>query len=246
MRACVFMALVCWAQAATAQIIVPAESEPFAKIEAVCQAEVKEGAEPRYEWRADDGVEVEPTQGGQKLLIWAKPGKHTLTCKATMFRTKTVLVPDPADATKTKTDTFRYAESLELYDATFEVKGGPAPTPTPDPDPTPTPLPDPKPGSLGAMVPAEARAPLAEFYGDMATAVRGGMFTTISAFRTGQLEAVKLYQSSGRLPSVAAINQPINDRLVAAVGLEDAPLDATKIAALATALDAIAADFRGQ
>lgn len=243
------LAVLCHWQAAFAQIVVPAQSEPFAKIVALCQAEVKEGAEPRYEWRAPDGVGVEPIDGGKSLLIWAKPGKHPLSCKVTIFRTMEVYVPNPADPAKPKKDTLRFAESLDLYEATFEVLGagpappGPAPGPTP-PGPAP-PLPAPVPGTLGALVPAEARLPLAEFYGDLATVVRSGAFATVGAFRSGQAEAVKLYQTAGKLPSVAAINEPINAKLVAAVGLDDAPLDAAKRAALATALDAIATEFRG-
>lgn len=240
------LAVLCHWQAAYAQIVVPAQSEPFTKIAAVCEAEVKEGAEPRYEWRSADGVGVEPIDGGRSLLLWAKPGKHPLSCKVTIFRTMEVYVPNPADPTKPKKDTLRFAESLDLYEATFEVlPSGPAPPPGPNPPgPTP-PLPEPAPGTLGALVPPEARAPLAEFYGDLATVVRSGAFATVGAFRTGQAEAVKLYQNAGKLPSVAAINEPINAKLVAAVGLEDVPLDATKRAALAAALESIAAEFKG-
>lgn len=235
------LALFC--STASAQIVVNAENEPFAKIVAMCQVEVKEGAEPRYEWRGDDDCEIEPVDGGRSLHIWSPPGKHTLSCKATMFRTMTVLVPDPEapdDPAKFKRQTMRFAESLELYDATFVVSGAPPPAPKPDPEPTP----DNPAGPLGKLVSAEARLILAEFFRDLAQSVRDGDYQTTGHVRAAYRAAVAKAQGDGLIPAgVAVIDRPVSDRITRAVGLADIKLTDQSKAALALELDAIAGDF---
>lgn len=111
-------------------------------------------------------------------------------------------------------------------------------------DPTPNPKP---PGPLAALVPDPAhRALLAEFYSDMAEAVRSGAFKTTTHFRAGQQEAIKVAKANGKLPTtLGAINTPISERIVAAIGLAEVPLDDAKKTALVASLESIAADFKG-
>jgi hypothetical protein len=252
-RFIVLAAFAVWAQcsAAWAQIIVPAESKLGEPIVASVQGDTPEGAKVVYDWRSGAGVSFLPVDDGRSLHVWAKPGTHRLevTVATQVIRKIVVFVPDPefpTDVTKAKLQTLEIAESLDVkrHEATFKVEGG-APEPPPGPEP-PGPLPEPKPGTLGALVPAEARVPLAEFYADWASTVRSGVIASTSHFRTAHQQAATALQASGRLPSLAAVNKPISDKLAAAIGLEDASLDVAKRELLAAALDSIAKEFRGQ
>ena len=115
-------------------------------------------------------------------------------------------------------------------------------------DPTPKPNPPGPLSPLAALIPDPAhRALIAEFYADMAGVVREGGAATVADFYAAQRRAVDAAQANGKLPKgLAAINKPISDRITAALGgTENTPIDATKRAALAAALDGIAAEFRG-
>lgn len=105
--------------------------------------------------------------------------------------------------------------------------------------------------NLAALVPDDdARAQLSAFYGDFAAVVRSDAkpLRTTGDFRTAYRLAVPVFQQSGRLPSVQAIDAPIADRLAAAIGKADAPLDGDPPvrANLAAALDSVSADFGGR
>lgn len=250
MRSFVLAALVavCQWQAAIAQIVVPADSKLGEPIVATVQGEAPADAKVVYDWRSGAGVSFLPVDDGQTLHVWAKPGSHRLECTVAtqVIRKIVVFVPDPKfpeDVTKAKLQTLEIAESLDVkrHEATFTVEGSIPPGPEP-----PGPLPEPKPGTLGALVPAETRLPLAEFYADLATVVRAGGFKSTTHFRDGYRLAIKTAQDSGKFPvGVSAIDKPISDRITAAITLAESPLDATKAAALATALESISAEFRG-
>jgi hypothetical protein len=126
-----------------------------------------------------------------------------------------------------------------------DVRGAPPGPAPPNPGPGPGPVP-PQPGTLGALVPDPAhRALVAEFFVDVAGEVRKGAFASTTHFRTAYREAWKQFQDTGRLPlGLAAIDQPISDRIVAAIGLAESPIDDAKKTALAAALDAIAGEFK--
>lgn len=233
---------------AHAQIIAPAESKLGEPIVASVQGDAPEGAKVVYDWRSGAGVSFLPVDEGRSLHVWAKPGTHRLECTVAtqVIRKIVVFVPDPAfptDVTKAKLQTLEIAESLDVkrHEATFKVEGGSPPGPEP-----PGPLPDPKPGTLGALVPAEAREPLAEFYADWASTVRSGAIASTGHFRTAHQQAATALQAAGKLPSIAAVNKPISDKIAAAVGLDDVALDIAKRELLAAALDSIAKEFRGQ
>lgn len=99
---------------------------------------------------------------------------------------------------------------------------------------------------ISALVPNAAhRVQLAEFFTDMATAVRADTYETTGHFRAGQIESIQKAQAAGTLPTgLAAINQPISDKIVAAIGLDDVALVGIKQTSLAQVLDGIAEDFR--
>lgn len=235
------------ASPANAQIVAPEESKLGEPIVASIESDAPEGAKVVYDWRSGAGVSFLPVDEGRSLHVWAKPGTHRLECTVAtqVIRKIVVFVPDPefpTDVTKAKLQTLEIAESLDVkrHEATFKVEGG-----TPEPEP-PKPLPEPTPGTLGALVPAAARAPLAEFYADLAGVVRAGGFKTTSHFREGYRLAIKTSQDAGRFPvGVSAIDKPISDRIAVAITLAETPLDAAKVTALAAALDSISAEFRG-
>lgn len=251
-RFLILAAFAVWAQcsAVRAQIIVPAESKLGEPIVASVQGEASEGAKVVYDWRSGAGVSFLPVDEGRSLHVWAKPGSHRLevTVATQVIRKIVVFVPDPefpTDVTKAKLQTLEIAESLDVkrHEAAFKVEGG-APEP-PGPEP-PKPLPEPKPGTLGALVPAEARGPLAEFYADWATTIR----TTANVKTTGQFrgdhqESMSALQDVLTASGWSAINTPISDKISAAVGLQDVSLDSAKREALASVLDSISREFLG-
>ena len=224
-----FAVLMHW-QAAYAQstIDVPATVELGQPI--VASVTLPEGG--KVAWKAGPGVSLIDVGEG-KAHLWAQPGTGSIEAVV-------VSVKDGQ------------LGSLDWLSATFQV--GPAPTPVPPtpvpPGPTPPPvppgpLPEPVPGTLAALVPADARLPLAEFYGDWAKTIRAGSVTSTGQFRAAHQQSMKALQDVLDASGWAAINKPISDRIAASVGLEDATLDAAKREALAVALDSIAAEFKG-
>jgi hypothetical protein len=98
-------------------------------------------------------------------------------------------------------------------------------------------------GALADLIPSEYHAGVGAFYRSFSIIVGDGGCSTLGNFREAQRIAVKVYQRSGKLPDLSAINAPIGAALTAAVGLDDAPLDEAKRKALADALSVIAMDF---
>lgn len=100
--------------------------------------------------------------------------------------------------------------------------------------------------SLRSLVNAESAAKLSAFYGAFADVVAAGGCQSLGDFREAQKTAVGYCKKAGKLPDLAAVNAPIEQRTKAAVGgLDDVSLDAGKRAALAAELKAISADFGG-
>lgn len=100
---------------------------------------------------------------------------------------------------------------------------------------------------LATLVPnAEHRATLSAFYRDFAAVLaadNGGIVKTTGQFRAAQNNASKLLsQGEIRYPQFA---EAVSQRLSATIGLDDAPMDATKRAALVAALTAISQELGG-
>lgn len=218
--------LACLSRYADAQIQV---KESFALGEPIVfKVELAEGA--RVAWKAGAGSSIIDVGAGV-AHGWAGPGRFTIEAVI-------VSVKDG------KLDELKWEEASYVVGA---PPPGPTPPPfPPGPEPQP-PNPNPPPGSLAALVPDPAhRAMLAEFYGDLAAAVRAGQFTTTSHFREGYRQAIATGKANGTLPQgLAAINKPISDRIVAAITLADTPLDEAKKTALAVCLEGVAAEFKG-
>lgn len=168
------------------------------------------------------------------LVDWKPAGNHLI---ATSEGGHVTHVPGP----HTLTVFGAIDGTAVLHSAPFVIEGtAPAPTPGPGPQP-PAPA-----VTLASLVPDEkAREQLATFYGDLASSVKAGLFTTVAHFRAGQQMAIKTAQAQGNLPKgLAAINAPIQERLDKAV-VSEGPLDVGKTAAIVAALESIAADFGG-
>lgn len=101
---------------------------------------------------------------------------------------------------------------------------------------------------LASLVPkAEQRATLSAFYRDFADVLTRDASTvkTTGQFRTAHsLAAALLLQQTGYTRN-PGLDQAVSDRIKAAIGLDDAPLDATKRAALVACLTAISAELGG-
>lgn len=200
---------------------------------------VFEDAETSLHWTLPPTVQSEAgSSDGRRLLAWAPPGLYDVKLRASY--TLDVLVPDPADTTKTKVRkvTFPAYE----YAAQFRVEGlVPGPQPDPDPNPNPAPL-----TGLAVYVPdAAKRALTAEFYEDLAAEVAKNAFVSTSHFRAGYRAAILNAQTSGVLPKgIAALDQPVSDRIAAAIGLADVQLDQSKRDALAAVLNGVAKELR--
>ena len=202
---------------------------------------VFEDAETSLHWTLPPTVQSEAgSSDGRRLLAWAPPGLYDVKLRASY--TLDVLVPDPADTTKTKVRkvTFPAYE----YTAQFRVEGV---VPGPDPQPDPNPNPDPKPlTGLAVYVPdAAKRALTAEFYEDLAAEVAKNAFVSTSHFRAGYRAAILSAQTSGALPKgLTALDQPVSTRISDAIGLADVPLDQSKRDALAAVLNGVAKELR--
>lgn len=108
------------------------------------------------------------------------------------------------------------------------------------------------PGSrpLGHLVTRQQSKDLREFYGALAKVVGStNDIATTSDFRNTQILAAKIMQANtpGHLVGLEKINGPINERLVAAIGVDgevpDGPLTAEMRAKLQKVLDQISEDF---
>lgn len=111
--------------------------------------------------------------------------------------------------------------------------------------PAPSPSPVVPSVSLRSLVDAESAAKLSAFYGAFADVIEQGGCKSTGEFRTAQARAGALLQAAIGAEGWAATNDPVSKQISAAVGLDDASLDADKRAKLAASLDAIAADFGG-
>jgi hypothetical protein len=134
-------------------IIVNDSYEAFDPIIATCDVEQAD-VDVIYEWQVSENVKFQAVEGGSKLFIWAKPGKHTLDCVAILQfkRTITILVRNPEfpnDPSKAEMKDIVVIEKIQTkrFKKGFEVKGTipVPPTPDPEPDPQPDPQPDPEP-----------------------------------------------------------------------------------------------------
>ena len=108
------------------------------------------------------------------------------------------------------------------------------------------------PGSrpLGHLVTRQQAKDLGEFYAALAKVVGSTSdIATTSDFRNTQILAAKIMQANtpGHLVGLEKINGPINERLVAAIGVDgevpDGPLTAEMRAKLQKVLDKISEDF---
>lgn len=195
-----------------------------------------EDAETKLDWTLPPALVTEAgSNDGRRLLAWTtEPGKYPIKLQASY--TLDVVVPDPADPTKTKTRKITFPPYV--YEAEFTVVGN-GPTP-----PNPPPVDPDKPlTGLALLVPDKANRILAaEFYSDLAIAVP--LYSTTTHFRSGYRAAIAASQGSGALPKgISAIDKPISDRITAAIGLADAPMDAAKQAALAAVLNGVAQEL---
>lgn len=113
--------------------------------------------------------------------------------------------------------------------------------------PTGGPAPGPAPvvSTLKTLVDAKSAAELSAFYSAFSKAVASGSCSTVGDYREAHIIASKSLQDALPAEGWAAINAPIEARVTAAVGLDDAPLDAGKRTALATSLASIAQEFGG-
>lgn len=160
---------------------------------------------------------------GQEVFAWGKPAKYQAELTAAVIED---------------------GKPKRLRGVAVFVVVGHGPQPPPDP-PEPDPVP-PTPTGLGALVPDPAhRALLAEFFGDLAAEVRKEAFANTSHFRAGYRKAIADGKTTGQLPTgLSAIDKPVSDRLSAAIGLNDVPLDPALRTALANVLDGIAGEFK--
>lgn len=134
--------------AASGQITVPDEVQPFEPIIAGCNCIVPKDGQVTFLWRVDSKSRSVPVNDSKVLHIWAGPGEHWIDVVAIVqtFREVTILEPDPtdpADLTKAKPVKIRIPTSfpdIQRYDKTYNVLGAtPTPTPIPGPGPGPTP-----------------------------------------------------------------------------------------------------------
>ena len=205
-----------------AQITVPPEIAPHTPIVATCDVPAAgEGGSVQVLWECDSPYLA--VDGGKSLHIWAAPGQHPL--KASVF------------SVDWESRTF----SVKQHRAEFRVTGEPTPNP---PGPLP-PSPEDPPGPLAELLPEGVdRLKLAAFYRDFATVVANAdKLTSTGQFRDAQRLAVEALKSSAGLPAAPQVNQPISDRLEAAIGLENRTLDATLRAKLVATLQQIGEDF---
>lgn len=133
-----------WCTATQAQIIVNEVYQPFERIIAVCDLDVDEGVDVRYQWRSDlKDEQISVLEDGRLLHIWAQPGNHWLEVIVVTQKVRILEIPkfdpeDPKNWEKVTWEKVRVAESLDVsrYDSQFKVEGT-APGPGPDPGPTP-------------------------------------------------------------------------------------------------------------
>lgn len=112
--------------------------------------------------------------------------------------------------------------------------------PSPNPQPT-TPL-------AATVTNANHRATIAAFYRDFAAVLasdQGGIVKTLGQFRTAQSAGSKLLDSQNQI-DYPQFRAAVSERLkVAAEGLDDGPLDASKRASLVAAMTAISQELGG-
>lgn len=116
------------------------------------------------------------------------------------------------------------------------------------PQPTPV-IPGPSPQQpLAALVTnAEHRAILSAFYRDFADVLSRDQdrVKTTGQFRTAHANAAHLLLQRTEYPKYPGLDQAVSDRIKGAIGLDDAPLDAPKRAALVACLTQISQELGG-
>lgn len=94
---------------------------------------------------------------------------------------------------------------------------------------------------------ATHRATLSAFYRDFADVLKrdDSVVKTTGQFRTAHEKCTTLMLQNSGYPKYPGLAQAVSDRIKAAIGLEDAPLDATKRAALVACLAQISQELGG-
>lgn len=100
-------------------------------------------------------------------------------------------------------------------------------------------------GELAKLVSPEDAAKAGAFYRAFSVVVSNGGCVTLADFRDAQKRGVALLKSTGKVGDASPLSEPVEKRLVAVVGLDDAALDPAKRAALAAELAAIATELGG-
>lgn len=112
------------------QIFVPQLNELGRKIEATVKADAPEGAEVKVRWSVPDGVDSE--QLGDRLLLWAKSGTHSIAANVVWLQTETVEIPTADGGTRQIKSLVAW--DVQSYTASFQVEGELPPDPVPDDD----------------------------------------------------------------------------------------------------------------
>ena len=111
---------------ASAQIVVPDRVEPHSKIVATLEHEIPDGAEIKSSWSVPARVDYE--QVGDRMLIWAPPGKHELGVSLIWVQFE-LLEIEVAGETRTIKNLLDFGQ--QTHKAAFTVAGKP---PDPEPD----------------------------------------------------------------------------------------------------------------
>jgi hypothetical protein len=212
------------------ELVLPTEPVPVGELfDPAVKCPLPEGVTPALSWRIDgkpaDAKHLRLSGNGLSGVCSLPEGEHTFTVTG-------------AWGVVEENNQVR----ITLVDVEGAVTIGKAIPPTPvPPGPGPGPIPP-----LAALIPDRAsRTLLAEFYGDLAAAVRAGAFSSTSHFREAYRLAISQAQSTGKLPTgLSAVDKPISERIKAAITLSDVPLGPINTTALAAVLDSVAADFK--
>lgn len=213
-----------------------------------CAPKKTGGITTTVELEGGEGIKLYRPAGSTDVCVFAaRPGVYGLVVRATYEYSGLVENPEfPGDPTKATFQkiTVPLPPINETITIVSPTPAPPGPGPQPHPGPGPVIPPD---NELARLITdASIRKLLAHFYTDLAAAVRSNTYQNTSMFREGYRGAIKKAQDAGALPTgLSVIDKPISDRIAAAVGLTQRPLDEATVKALSDELDKIAADFGG-
>lgn len=126
----------------------PVQAAQYAPIVASCKCVMPPGTdcELRYTWTLDATSLGIQSADSTQYYLWSQPGDHTISVQveAKMYQALTVVVPDPADPTKTTTAKLRVLLDMtrDNYTQAFSVNSPMPPPPPPGPGPNPDPFSD--------------------------------------------------------------------------------------------------------